>query len=102
MASLGSSLRTVTSDRHQRSTSEELGDLAREQPWSAHNERPGENRPDPAALQRNGDLLEKQSKGRPELEMENDSNLFDNEEEDQHSNADANLEWRRADPSITQ
>ena len=103
MASLGSGLRAVSNAGEAKLGDGGYGDgvyLARQQTRGARDEKPGQNKPDPAKLQRQ-DFLENESKGRPLLEMDNDSDLFENEDA-KHSNADANLGWRRADPSISE
>jgi hypothetical protein len=104
MVSLSGSLRAVSNAPSEA----RLGDggygevLERQQARGTHHsEKPGENHPDPAKMQRKGDVLEHESKGRPPLVMDNDSDLSEGDEF-QHSNLEANLSWRRADPSVSE
>jgi len=104
MVPLSGSLRAVSNTPGAEARLGDSGDgvyLERQQARGRHSEKPGENHPDPAKLQRKGDVLEHQSKGRPPLVMDNDSDLFEGDEF-QHSNLEANLSWRRADPSVSE
>lgn len=58
-------------------------------------QRPGENRPDPARLQREGDVLERESKGRPELDI-GVTNLMADKKEAALLDRNTNVDWRHS------